>query len=142
MHEHILLPLDLHNRETQGKAVETAKKLAEAFGAEITLLAVVPDAGLTMISSYLPEDFEAQAMERAKEDLQAFAAETFGNGKTPHCLVTHGSIYHEILDVAEKVGSDLIVMASHRPEIADYLIGPNAARVVRHAPCSVMVVRG
>ena len=37
---------------------------------------------------------------------------------------------------------DLIVMASHRPELKDYLIGPNAARVVRHADCSVQVVRG
>ena len=46
-----------------------------------------------------------------------------------------------ILDLAEKIGADLIVMASHRPELKDYLLGPNAARVVRHAECSVMVVR-
>ena len=36
---------------------------------------------------------------------------------------------------------DLIIMASHRPELQDYLLGPNAARVVRHANCSVLVVR-
>jgi nucleotide-binding universal stress UspA family protein len=35
----------------------------------------------------------------------------------------------------------MIVMASHRPELKDYLLGPNAARVVRHAECSVLVVR-
>jgi nucleotide-binding universal stress UspA family protein len=35
----------------------------------------------------------------------------------------------------------VIVLASHRPELKDYLLGPNAARVVRHAKCSVLVVR-
>ncbi|MFQ5760821.1 MAG: universal stress protein, partial [Acidiferrobacterales bacterium] len=43
--------------------------------------------------------------------------------------------------VAEKAGCDLIVMASQRPELKDYLLGPNAARVVRHANCSVLVAR-
>ena len=42
---------------------------------------------------------------------------------------------------SEAIKADLIVMGSHRPELRDYLLGPNAARVVRHAPCSVVVVR-
>ena len=54
----------------------------------------------------------------------------------------HGTIYHEICRIAENAGSDLIVMASHRPEVKDYLLGPNAARVVRHAKQSVFIVRG
>ena len=52
-----------------------------------------------------------------------------------------GGIYKEILHCAEETGADLIVMASHRPGYEDYLIGPNASRVVRHAKCSVVVVR-
>lgn len=32
-------------------------------------------------------------------------------------------------------------MAAHRPALKDYLLGPNAARVVRHSNCSVLVVR-
>ena len=43
--------------------------------------------------------------------------------------------------MAKEIGADLIVMGSHRPELADYLLGANAAKVVRHADCSVMVVR-
>jgi nucleotide-binding universal stress UspA family protein len=34
-----------------------------------------------------------------------------------------------------------ILMASHRPEVKDYLIGPNAAHVAQHADCSVLVLR-
>jgi nucleotide-binding universal stress UspA family protein len=49
----------------------------------------------------------------------------------PHVL--HGKIYDEILRAADKLGVDVIVMGSHRPELKDYLLGPNAARVMRHA---------
>ena len=38
--------------------------------------------------------------------------------------------------------ADLIVLASHKPALKDYLLGANASRVVRSAPCSVHVVRG
>jgi nucleotide-binding universal stress UspA family protein len=58
------------------------------------------------------------------------------------CHVVHGTVYEEILRLADDIGADLIVMASHRPALKDFLIGPNAARVVRHADISVLVVRG
>ena len=57
-------------------------------------------------------------------------------------LVTHGvSIYAEILGAAEEAEADLVVVGSHRPAMKDYLLGTNAARVVRHARCSVLVAR-
>ena len=42
---------------------------------------------------------------------------------------------------ANDIGAEMIVMASHRPEMKDFLLGPNAARVVRHAKRSVTVIR-
>ena len=60
----------------------------------------------------------------------------------PNILVTHGaSIYAEILAVAEQAEADLVVVGSHRPAMKDYLLGTNAAPVVRHARCSVLVAR-
>ena len=56
-------------------------------------------------------------------------------------IVGHGTIYEEILRAANELGCDVIILASHRPELKDYLLGPNAARVARHAACSVMIVR-
>jgi nucleotide-binding universal stress UspA family protein len=55
--------------------------------------------------------------------------------------VRQGSIYREIVKLAEEIDIDLIVMESHRPELKDFLLGPNAARVVRHAGCPVLVIR-
>ncbi|MCP3868497.1 MAG: universal stress protein [Gammaproteobacteria bacterium] len=56
-------------------------------------------------------------------------------------LNTKSSIYSDILADAERSGADLIVIASHQPELSDYLLGSNAAKVVRHAKCDVYVVR-
>ncbi|MCP4874198.1 MAG: universal stress protein, partial [Gammaproteobacteria bacterium] len=52
-----------------------------------------------------------------------------------------GDIYREILAQAENSAVDLIVIGSHKLQATDFLIGTNASRVVRHAPCSVFVVR-
>jgi nucleotide-binding universal stress UspA family protein len=57
------------------------------------------------------------------------------------CHVAQGTVYEEILATARDVRADFIVMASHRPELTDYLLGPNAARMVRHSEVSVVVVR-
>ena len=55
--------------------------------------------------------------------------------------MAQGSIYHGIRRLADKLECDAIVLADHRPELRDYLLGPNASRVVRHANQSVLVVR-
>jgi len=52
-----------------------------------------------------------------------------------------GSVYHEVLSEAETIGADLVVVGSHRPSMSTYLLGSNAATIVRHAKCSVLVVR-
>ena len=52
-----------------------------------------------------------------------------------------GSVYDQVLAEATEFNADLIVVGSHRPSMSTYLIGSNAARIVRHAKCSVLVVR-
>ena len=52
-----------------------------------------------------------------------------------------GGIYHELLQEASDWNADLVVVGSHRPVMSDYLLGSNAKTIVRHAQCSVLVVR-
>ena len=73
--------------------------------------------------------------------MQAFAHDKLPEGMTAKLHVEYGSVYRTIIKMSKKLEADLLVMASHRPDMADYLLGPNAARVVRHATCSVLVVR-
>lgn len=142
MYKDILLPIDLNDVDSQGKAVETTIALARAFGARVHVQTIVPDFGMSMVATYFPENFEGEALQRASEALHDFVKRTFPGDVTVQHIVGHGTIYQEILGCAKEIGADLIVMASHRPDLADYLIGPNASRVTRHADCSVLVVRG
>ena len=142
MYRAILLPIDLNEEQSWAKALPTAVASAKAFGASLRLMTVVPDFGLSIVGQYFPEGFEQKALDNAKSQLEAFAAEHVPGDLDCAVTVAHGSVYGEILHVAEHFGIDLIVMGAHRPALQDYLLGPNAARVVRHATQSVMVVRG
>jgi nucleotide-binding universal stress UspA family protein len=57
-------------------------------------------------------------------------------------IIGFGTVYEEVLRVAQEVNVDLIILGASRPLAGKYLLGPNAARVARHAECSVLVVRG
>jgi nucleotide-binding universal stress UspA family protein len=78
---------------------------------------------------------------RARKELAKLCAEGIPDGVPVKLIVVYGTIYKQIIEVAESIKADLIVMAAHRPALEDYLLGPNAARVVRHSNRSVLVVR-
>jgi nucleotide-binding universal stress UspA family protein len=140
MYKTILLPIDHAQESSWKKALPVAVSLSETYGAALHLVSVIPDFSHGMVRQYFPEDYEEKLTEGAHANMQAFIAEHLsGQEVTSH--IVHGPIYQRIIETAENTGADLIVMGSHRPELADYLIGPNAARVVRHTACSVMVVR-
>ena len=142
MYKDILLAVDLAHEDTQHRAIEEAVALAKASGATIHVITIVPDYGMSLVGGFFPEGYEEQALANATKALHAFTKRALPDDLPVQHIVGHGSVYREILKTAETVKCDLIVMASHRPELEDYLLGPNAARVVRHAQCSVLVVRG
>jgi len=141
MFKDILLPIDLPNAATQARALECAVVQAKAYGARLHVMTVVPDFGSSLVGSFFPDDAEQKAIDEANKRLHAYVKASIPAGIEVQHIVAHGGVYNEILRVARDVGADLIVMASHRPELQDYLLGPNAASVVRHAACSVLVVR-
>src|SRR3546814_17742384 len=99
-------------------------------------MTIVPHFGEGFVSSFFPTDYQDKAVTAAKEHLRAFVRERIPDGIPVRHVVTCGTIYEEILAFAKGHSVDLIIMASHRPELSDYLLGPNADRVTRHAACS------
>ena len=141
MFKEILLPIDLGDVESSRKAVSTAIELSRTEGARLQLLCVVPGFGMSIVSQFFPEGFEEKSLAEAANQLDDFIAKNVPSEIASRAVVANGTVYEEILKAAREAKCDLIVMASHRPELKDYLLGPNAARVVRHAACSVLVVR-
>ena len=142
MFKDILLPLDLNDPASQERAVGTAVGLAKSYGSRLHVMTIVPSFGEGFVTSFFPADYPQKAVAATNERLHGFVRERIPEGVPVQHVVACGTIYEEILAFAKKHRIDLIVMASHRPELSDYLLGPNAARVTRHADCSVMVVRG
>ena len=141
MYRNILLPVDLSDQHSWRKALPTAIALSTTFQAELHVMTVVPEFGLPMVGQFFPPDYETKMHEHVAAQLEDFIAKQVPGDVAVKRIVAAGRIYQQILSVAEQIEADLIVMGSHHPELSDYLLGPNAARVVRHADCSVMVVR-
>jgi len=133
MYRNILVPVAGDHGGTTDRAISAAKVLADE-GAKITALTVV-EAIPGYVAAELPHDLVSSRREHALESLREFV----GEGMEPVVLVGHAA--RTIIDHAADHGVDCIVIASHRPGLSDYFLGSTAAHVVRHAPCSVHVVR-
>ena len=96
---------------------------------------------MTIVAQIIPEGYERQLLDDARQRLSALLADQAMDGVEVEQTVRHGSIYKEVLRFARDIDADLIVMGARKPEVKDYLIGPNAAHIVSHSDCSVWVVR-
>jgi nucleotide-binding universal stress UspA family protein len=141
MFKSILLTVDLEHEETWAKALPAALHAAKAAGARLHVMTVVPEVAVPALMQAGPYDYETQLVPRAKAALDAFVGEHVSTDVDTHQIVTYGSVYREILRMAAEIPADLIVMAAHRPQPGDFLIGSNAERVSRRAGCTVMLVR-
>src|SRR5690606_1061672 len=95
-----------------------------------------------IVGGYFPADHEKTSVAKANAELHAFTKRVIPPEIRHRHIVDHGVIYRVILHYARQVKCDLVVMSSGRKvDLDDFLLGPNAARVVRHAKCSVLVVR-
>lgn len=142
MYSKILLPLDLNEESSWKAALPVAVDLARHYDAQLHVVTVLPDFGKSIVGGYFAKEFETEALERTRAALEDFLDTQLPDEEMDvKGHIAHGTIYEEITSAADKLSTDLIVLASHRPELKDFLLGPNAARVVRHANQSVLVVR-
>jgi nucleotide-binding universal stress UspA family protein len=136
MYKTILVPIEMAH-VAEGKAnIDLASQHA-AEGAKIILLNVVEDIPI-WAAVELPADLLDKSLDSSQQELKAIANAT---GMKMEALVRTGHSYKTILEVAKEKDVDLIIIASHRPGLQDYFLGSTAAKVVRHANCSVLVVR-
>ena len=139
----VLWAVDISNGDLDTHVLKKAAKLADQEGAQLDVVTVLPDFGESWVSGFFESDFHDKALEEAHTKLAEMCVSTLGadrNEKIRHVVAT-GTAYQEILKTADSAGSDLIVIGAHKPDFKDYLLGPNAARVVRHSNVSVFVVR-
>jgi nucleotide-binding universal stress UspA family protein len=143
MYKQILVPVDLSDPELAKPALATAVMLVTQSGGSVRLINIMPLTPV-MLAEYVPADFEAQQRKSAEEALAIVAKETGLDPARVSLVVRQGGVYQEILEEANAMKADLIVMTSHRPQrpaVRTYFLGSHAGHVVRYAKCSVLVVR-
>ncbi|MCU0885765.1 MAG: universal stress protein [Beijerinckiaceae bacterium] len=140
MFKTIVVPIDLADVAVAKPALDAAIELARVSDGELRLVTVRSLMPVTYME-YVPADFDATAKAEAETELKALAGSLAMPKNKVSTVVRVGSVYGEVLEEAKASGADLIVVGSHRPSMATYLIGSNAGTIVRHATCSVLVVR-
>ena len=137
MFKTILVPVDLADIDLARPAIDRAVALALWSGAALRLLNVQLLLPPTFLD-YIPADFDAQQKERAESQLKTILHQLPVPPERLSLAVRAGSVYPEILAEAEAFGADLIVIGSHRPAMATYLLGSNARPwcVMPNARCS------
>jgi nucleotide-binding universal stress UspA family protein len=141
--QHILVPTDFS--EDADQALNDAIELAHTLQARLTLLHAIYLAA-TAVGSLLAYSLEGylQAMEaEAREHLQTLLKRVHQAGLQGEAVMIHDVPFQAILDAAKDKDVDLIVMGTHgRTGLTHALMGSVAERVVRMAPCPVLVTRG
>jgi universal stress protein A len=138
---HVLVPVDFS--EPSLKMLRRAAAFAAHFGAQLTLLHVLePPSQLGLEDNPLTLDRD-KLSKLARRKLNVLAKPQPG-GPAPavKTLVREGKPYQEICRAAGELKADMIIIATHGyAGIEHALLGSTAERVVRHAPCPVLVCR-
>jgi nucleotide-binding universal stress UspA family protein len=137
----LLLAVDINDPKGAIRSTEAAVAMARQESAVLHLVNVVPDDGMAIVSSSMDANHNAAAVEDALSRLANWARDAIPAGISCHSHVVRGTVYDQIIKLAYKLEVDGIFVGAHRPALKDYLIGPNAARVARHATQSVFVIR-
>jgi nucleotide-binding universal stress UspA family protein len=143
MYKSILVPIDLADVELAKPAMAAASMMASQSDGSIRLVNVLPLTPV-MLAEYVPPDFEVQQRKAAEDALGVMAGEVGIASGQASATVRQGGIYQEILEEANSMKADLIVMTSRgaqRHAVRTYFLGSNTGHVVRYAKCSVLVVR-
>ena len=137
MYSRIMVPVDLAHKGDLDKALKTAADLAQHYSIPVCYVAVT--AALASSVAHNPQEFEKK--------LEAFAqdeAKKHGHDATSKMYVSHDptvDVDDTLLKAVKDVGADLVVMASHAPNVLDYIWPSNGGKVAEHSDASVFVVR-
>ena len=140
--QRILLATDFSDDSL--KAFPIAQSLAEGFCARLTLIHVVERFPIdALLGEELTHQTSAQRIELARARLTGLVADLRKRGGfRADVVVRFGKPFDEIARYAKEMDASLIVVSTHGYTGLKHLyLGSVAERVLRHAPCPVLVVR-
>jgi nucleotide-binding universal stress UspA family protein len=142
MFENILLPIDLQDRSTAADALQEALRYLSEADAQLHVMTAMPGLNMPMVAAYFPQDTVEKALRELELELSVLVRETVPDLSRCKLHVCEGDAAKQIIKLAERLKTDLIIMPSHNySRLENILIGSVTSRVVERAHCSVLVLR-
>lgn len=141
----ILVPIDFS--EFSEMAFRQAVELAKRFDSEMVLLNVMSEhlneKQLYFLDDEKVRDLQKKVMDHTEEEMDSWIEKLCPGGKVPIVKrIRMGVPYYEILNEANECGADLIAISSHgKSAFKEILYGSTTEKVIRHAKCSVLMVK-
>ena len=140
--QHVLVPIDFS--PDADEALTEAMELAQALKARLTLLHVIHLVPLTVgdVPPFYLDNYLEELENDAQQQMQTVLDRVHRAGLQGDSAIVHGIPFQAIVDMARDKKVDMIVMGTHgRTGLPHALIGSVAEKVVRLAPCPVLVAR-
>ena len=144
-YQNILVPVD--GSDISLSAVKNAAQIAQAFGGQLTLISLVTEDPFAEADFYYPspimKEYFVQAYANAEKSLKQAQTIASENGITANTQIVKGNVSEEgIIETAEKLKIDLIVMGSHgRKGFQKLLLGSFAQDVLKGTKLPVLIVK-
>ena len=137
----ILVPIGLI--EQTYEAIEQAYLIANIIKSQITILNIIEDQGY--ISKFLSRSVSEQELRQTiQEELDIIVTNAeLKHGIKVNSLIAKGKVYEKILEVADMINADLIIMGKNSIQsgIVEKFIGSNTLNVIRSTNCPVITIR-
>jgi len=127
MFKDVLLAVDLNDESSWVKALPVALDFTRASGGTLHVLTVVPNFGMSIVGQFFPKGYEKEVGEKVLVVLKEFVKTHIPEDIKTKRIVGEGTVYEVILNIADKVSADMIVVSSGRDDLKVFLLGPNGA---------------
>jgi universal stress protein F len=141
MFDNIVIPVDLSDKQSIEAVFPPALKFVNSFNSKMHLVYIMPDFGIKIVEDYLPRNWMKDQKNKYNNLFQRIINKCIPKTVDVESFIGRGAIYDQILNYSNKVNADLIILSAIKPQLRDYMLGPNASKIVRHSSISVMVIR-
>ncbi len=138
MFTRIMTPVDLAHKDELERALQCSADLARHYDVPVVYVGVTSEQPSSV--AHTPKEYAGKLEEFVSEQTDKHGIKGSAHAMEAHDPTT--DLDDTLLKAVDEVGADLVVMASHVPNILDYIWPSNGGKIAEHSKASVMVVRG
>ena len=142
MYDNIVIPIDLEDDKAIHAALPPALNFVSNFKGKLHLIYVIPDFSNQFLQKYVSAWWQQRNINECEQAIADVVNKYIPSDIEVNIYISQGDVADEVISYSKSINSDLIILPALSPPLRDYMIGQNAARIVRKSLISVLVVKG